>query len=201
MSSERRRVVAAVAFVGLFVGVMSVLGTRSVNASPPYGFWDSICHPLHWQRAGWRANECNCYQQVEGNWYWMRSPEQERRVVMNLYNRYCVRCHGVDGRGVWDIPDVPDFSNAAWQASRTDEQLARLTLEGRGAVMPAFRGTFTLEEAWAMSRYLRTFTPQSTPSPMVEPPPPAPPSPTSQRVLPKSKSAAKPDARLVRQAR
>ena len=46
-----------------------------------------------------------------GMWYWMRSPEQERRVVMGLYNRYCIRCHGVDGRGVWDIPDVPDFTN------------------------------------------------------------------------------------------
>src|SRR5947209_2217370 len=40
---------------------------------------------------------------IGGSWYWMRSPEQERRVVMGLYNRYCIRCHGVDGRGVWDI--------------------------------------------------------------------------------------------------
>jgi hypothetical protein len=65
----------------------------------------------------------------------------------------------VDGRGVWDIPDVPDFTNPAWQACRSDGQLARSTLEGRGAVMPPFRGTMTLEEAWAMARYLRTFVP------------------------------------------
>src|SRR5262245_12834157 len=88
-----------------------------------------------------------------GNWYWVRSPEQEARVVASLYNNYCIRCHGVDGRGVWDIPDVPDFTSARWQASRTDAQLARLILEGRGAVMPAFRGTLALEEAWAMGRY------------------------------------------------
>src|SRR5262245_32839404 len=44
-----------------------------------------------------------------GSWYWLQSPEQERRVVMSIYNRYCIRCHGVDGRGVWDIPDIPDF--------------------------------------------------------------------------------------------
>ena len=41
---------------------------------------------------------------------------------MGLYNRYCIRCHGVDGRGVWDIPDVPDFTNVRWQESRSDAQ-------------------------------------------------------------------------------
>jgi mono/diheme cytochrome c family protein len=96
-----------------------------------------------------------------GSWYWMRSPEQEKRVIAALYNRYCLRCHAVDGRGVWDIPDVPDFTNARWQASRSDAQLALMTLQGRGAVMPAFRGTLTLEESWAMARYLRTFLPGS----------------------------------------
>jgi mono/diheme cytochrome c family protein len=94
-----------------------------------------------------------------GTWYWVRSPEQERRVVMNLYNRYCIRCHGVDGRGVWDIPDVPDFTHPVWQTTRSDDYRSRVILEGRGAVMPAFRGTLTLEEACAMARYLHTFAP------------------------------------------
>ena len=83
--------------------------------------------------------------------------EEEKRVVAALYNRYCIRCHGVDGRGVWDIPDVPDFTNAHWQASRCDARLAEIILEGRGAVMPPFRGTLSLEEGCAMGRYLRTF--------------------------------------------
>jgi Cytochrome C oxidase, cbb3-type, subunit III len=95
----------------------------------------------------------------EGEWYWMRSPEQEQQVVMGLYARYCIRCHGVDGRGVWDIPGIPDFTNPKWHASRPDPALARSIIEGRGAVMPTFRGTLTLEEAWAMARYLRTFVP------------------------------------------
>ena len=96
---------------------------------------------------------------IGGSWYWLRSPEQERRVVMSLYNRYCIRCHGVDGRGVWDIPDVPDFTNPVWQATRPDDYRTRVILEGRGAVMPAFRGTLTLEESCAMARYLHTFLP------------------------------------------
>ncbi len=101
-----------------------------------------------------------------GTWYWVRSPEEERRVIIGLYNRYCIRCHGVDGRGVWDIPNIPNFTNARWQASRSDGQIVRIVLQGRGAVMPPFRGTLTLEEGWGMARYLRTFLPGSeTPRP------------------------------------
>jgi hypothetical protein len=109
---------------------------------------------------------------IGGNWYWMRSPEQERVVIAGLFTRYCIRCHGVDGRGVWDIPGVPDFTNTRWQLSRSDDQIARIVVEGRGAVMPPFRGTLTLEEAWAMARYLRTFVPGSgTPRPELGPMP------------------------------
>lgn len=96
---------------------------------------------------------------VGGSWYWMRSPEEEQRVVISIYNRYCIRCHGVDGRGVWDIPDVPDFTNVRWQISRPDDYRARIIMEGRGAVMPPFRGTLTYEEACAMARYLHSFVP------------------------------------------
>ena len=92
-------------------------------------------------------------------WYWLRSPDEEKRVVIGLYNRYCIRCHGVDGRGVWDIPGVPNFTNVRWQQCRTDAQLANIIMQGRGAVMPPFRGVLSLEEAWAVARYLRTFVP------------------------------------------
>lgn len=94
-----------------------------------------------------------------GDWYWVRSPEQERRVAMNTFNRYCIRCHGVDGRGIWDIPDVPDFTNHVWQATRPEEYRSRVILEGRGAVMPSFRGILTIEESWALARYLTSLEP------------------------------------------
>jgi mono/diheme cytochrome c family protein len=97
--------------------------------------------------------------EVGGTWYWLRSPEEEKRVVAALFNRYCIRCHGVDGRGVWDIPGVPNFTTPAWQSSRSDVQIVRIVLEGRGAVMPPFRGALNLEEAWGIARYIRTFVP------------------------------------------
>jgi mono/diheme cytochrome c family protein len=105
------------------------------------------------------SSDCPFCKGIAGNWYWLRSPDEEKRAVAALYNRYCIRCHGVDGRGVWDIPDVPNFTNPRWQACRSDDQLARIIIEGRGAVMPPFRGTLSLEEACAMARYLRTFVP------------------------------------------
>jgi hypothetical protein len=106
-----------------------------------------------------------------GEWHWVRSPDEEKVIAASIFNRYCIRCHGVDGRGVWDIPGVPDFTNAHWQATRTDGMLARRIIEGRGAVMPSFRGTLSIEEAWAMARYVRTLVPGTEVSPPVLPPP------------------------------
>ena len=123
--------------------------------------------PLSWWRSrhacGVPGDACEepLNGELGGTWYWLRSPEQEKRVVMGLFNRYCVRCHGVDGRGVWDIPDVPNFANPLWQSCRTDGQLVRSILEGRGSVMPPWRGVLSLEEAWAMARHVRTFVPGS----------------------------------------
>jgi hypothetical protein len=144
---------------GLFLVAATVLFQTPADklSAGPLGGWRC--------RQGSSAEGAQC---IEGNlltevpgatWYWMRSPEQEKVVVMGLFNKYCIRCHGVDGRGIWDIPGVPDFTNSRWQASRTDGQLARIILEGRGSVMPPFRGALSLEEAWAVGRHLRTFEP------------------------------------------
>jgi mono/diheme cytochrome c family protein len=89
----------------------------------------------------------------------LRSPEEEKQVAMGLFSRYCIRCHAQDGRGVWDIPGIPNFANVRWQQCRTDAQIANIIMQGRGAVMPPFRGALSLEEAWAVARYLRTFVP------------------------------------------
>jgi hypothetical protein len=155
--SERRWWCAIMCSVALLV----VASTRSADAGCPCGkTWPHlICH-YHVQSHATGPGDI-IDEDFGGSWYWMRSPEQERRVVMGLYNRYCIRCHGVDGRGVWDIPDVPDFTNAVWQTTRPDDYRTRVILEGRGAVMPAFRGTLTLEEACAMGRYLHTFVPEA----------------------------------------
>ena len=113
------------------------------------------------------------------------TPEEEKKVITGLFNRYCIRCHGVDGRGVWDIPKVRNFTDAKWQASRSNAEIVQTILDGRGgtpekrrdslklpppskatgvhhwAVMPSFRGILTPEQAESMARFLRGFAPST----------------------------------------
>jgi Cytochrome C oxidase, cbb3-type, subunit III len=149
-----RRWVFTMAGLGLLLIVGSAIFiscSTYAEASPPWRIWRD-------KHSG-SCRDCDGPESdVGGSWHWMRSPDEEKRVVMGLFNRYCMRCHDVNGRGSWDIPGVPDFTNARWQASRPDDrQIVRIIIEGRGAVMPPFRGTLSLEEAWAMARHLRTF--------------------------------------------
>jgi len=146
------------AFGGVIAITMTVV-ILGVAASPTVGgdhHWGSIFHD-HFGHKDIPPGQIETMN--GGAWYWMRSPEQEKVVVMSLFNRYCIRCHGVDGRGVWDIPGIPDFTNVRWQSYRTDAQIARIIIEGRGAVMPQFRGALSLEEAFGIAHYLRTFVP------------------------------------------
>jgi cbb3-type cytochrome c oxidase subunit III len=113
------------------------------------------------------------------------TPEEEKKVITGLFNRYCIRCHGVDGRGVWDIPKVRNFTDAKWQASRSNAEIVQTILDGRGgtpekrrdslklpppskatgvlhwAVMPTFQGILTPEQAESMARFLRGFAPST----------------------------------------
>ena len=154
--SARTRWCAVVCATAIVASAMA----QPAGASCSCGKWwpHLTCHhgPSHATGPGDIMNA-----DMGGTWYWSRSPEQEKRVAMNLFNRYCIRCHGVDGRGVWDIPDVPDFTHTVWQSTRSDDYRSRVILEGRGAVMPSFRGIVTLEESWALARYLHSFVPGS----------------------------------------
>jgi mono/diheme cytochrome c family protein len=140
------------------VAVLSVAALLSALAAAPEARAGLFKHR---DKAGCCAAEGVPTDDLGGTWYWLRSPDEEKRVAMGLFNRYCIRCHGADGRGSWDIPGIPDFTDARWQASRSDGQIARIILEGRGAVMPPFRGAISLEEAWGLARYLRTLPPGS----------------------------------------
>jgi hypothetical protein len=158
---SRWRLCAIGAFTTLLLSGWLLLNTAGREAhAAQFGLFGRGCSAPG--RCGGQDSSCSEWapgSDVGGSWFWMRSPEQEKAVTSGHFNRYCIRCHGVDGRGVWDIPGIPDFTNPRWQACRTDAQLVRIIIEGRGAVMPPFRGTLTLEEAWAMARFLRSFDP------------------------------------------
>jgi cytochrome c553 len=156
---------ASLALVVLLGTVLFILLATDATAGPFSSWFHRNCGPVPMVDDGPPLFE------VGGEWHWIHSPDQEKVVVASLFNRYCIRCHGIDGRGVWDIPGVPDFTNKHWQDTRTDAMFARRIIEGRGAVMPTFRGTLSLEEAWAMARYIRTLVPGTEVSPPVLPVP------------------------------
>jgi mono/diheme cytochrome c family protein len=84
------------------------------------------------------------------------------RAATVLYRQYCLACHGSDGRGLemrGVMPTIPDFNGRAWQEGVSDPQAAVGILEGKGAMMPAFRGRVSDEQARDLVAYLRAFGP------------------------------------------
>jgi mono/diheme cytochrome c family protein len=57
------------------------------------------------------------------------------------------------------MPAIPNFTNPAWQKSRTNPQLVISILEGKNLQMPANRGPVTDEQAPDLVAYIRTFGP------------------------------------------
>ena len=85
-----------------------------------------------------------------------------------IYREYCVNRHGKDGIGLeleTAMPDIPNFTNASWQASRSNPQLSVSILEGKGKLMPPFRDRVKDDQVNALVAYLREFGPER-PSPV-----------------------------------
>lgn len=84
------------------------------------------------------------------------------------YEAVCARCHGLDGKGEpaldgqGGMAPRPDFTDPAWQARTSDEQIRRIVLEGGAALgrsrdMPAWRGFFDEDELDDLVRKIRAF--------------------------------------------
>jgi quinol-cytochrome oxidoreductase complex cytochrome b subunit/mono/diheme cytochrome c family protein len=94
------------------------------------------------------------------------------RAATVLFRQYCLSCHGTDGRGAEikpAMPMIPDFTNRGWQETVRDPQLAVSILDGKGTLMPAFRGRVTDEQARDLTAYVRAFGPAKTPTPVAAP--------------------------------
>jgi cytochrome c oxidase cbb3-type subunit 3 len=102
-----------------------------------------------------------------------RSPElpalpprnQHHRDGSQLFQRFCLMCHGPDGKGGnirAHLPTLPDFTRPAWQAGRSDHQLLVSVLDGKGAKMPSFAGRLSREQARDVVAFIRTFAPVPT---------------------------------------
>jgi mono/diheme cytochrome c family protein len=74
-----------------------------------------------------------------------------------IYAQNCGRCHGGDGRGDPEtrktLP-VRDFSDPAFQARASNDDIQRVIMAGKGQ-MPAFGSSLSLPKIQSLSGYVR----------------------------------------------
>ena len=98
----------------------------------------------------------------------------ETSSLAELFQKHCVKCHGADGTGGQArdrLPEIPDFTDSAWQARRTDKQIQSSILEGKGKEMPPTRGKVNDKQAGDLVAYVRSFVPTGTRAEQEETPP------------------------------
>jgi mono/diheme cytochrome c family protein len=77
-----------------------------------------------------------------------------------LYRAACLECHDNDGRGAVGrdvFPRVPDFTSAKWHTSRSDADLRRSILDGKGKSMPRMRDKLGSIDVMLMVAFVRAF--------------------------------------------
>jgi mono/diheme cytochrome c family protein len=92
------------------------------------------------------------------------------RVATGLYRQFCLVCHGADGRGSEmraSMPTIPNFTDGSWQEEVGVPQLVASILDGKGTLMPAFRGRITDEQGQDLAAYVRAFGPVELAQPQV----------------------------------
>ena len=88
----------------------------------------------------------------------------QARAATALWRVTCASCHGADGAG--NGPARPpnatmsNFQDSAWQASRTDAQLAQVITKGRN-LMPPFGDRINERGVAALVAHIRSFSPRS----------------------------------------
>src|SRR5262245_39710798 len=75
-----------------------------------------------------------------------------------LYGSKCAICHGRNGAGTpaWKSKGQPDLSNAEWQKSHSDAQIAERIKQGKGK-MPPFGNKLSEEDVMALVKQVRNF--------------------------------------------
>jgi mono/diheme cytochrome c family protein len=77
-----------------------------------------------------------------------------------VFRASCLECHDGDGRGEIgrdSFPKVPDFTDPGWQSSRSDAQLSKSILDGKGKSMPRMRDKLGSVDVKQMVAFVRGF--------------------------------------------
>jgi cytochrome c oxidase cbb3-type subunit 3 len=81
-------------------------------------------------------------------------------AVVLVYRTSCLKCHDSDGTGEAGragFPKIPDFTERRWQAGRSDSELSRSILEGKGQSMPRMKDKLGAVDVKQMVAFVRGF--------------------------------------------
>jgi mono/diheme cytochrome c family protein len=82
-------------------------------------------------------------------------------TAANVYGTFCFACHDTNGKGNatmrTSMPELPDFTGAAWQKSRSDADLTHSILEGKGKFMLPMKDKLGSVDAKDMVALVRGF--------------------------------------------
>jgi mono/diheme cytochrome c family protein len=79
---------------------------------------------------------------------------------LEVFRKSCLECHDTDGKGEAtraEYPTIPDFTDRRWHASRSDAELSRSILEGRGKSMPRMKSKLGSVDVQRMVAFVRGF--------------------------------------------
>ncbi len=87
------------------------------------------------------------------------------RQGKQVFVRYCVTCHGMDGKGHTDMGDTlkappSDLTNGEWKYGGTDGEVMTLVRDGTELGMPSFKDQLNEQRLWQVVHYLRTIGPE-----------------------------------------
>ena len=110
---------------------------------------------------GWGVGPCAGLAAGQGDTAPAGAATQPHREAGELFRRRCARCHGADGTGQPRRArggEIPNFTDAKWQATRTDDQLLASILDGKGTKMPGFGDRLSEDEGRDLAAHVRAFT-------------------------------------------
>ena len=96
----------------------------------------------------------------------VKANSSDPRPAPQLYRRYCVSCHGSDGRAQnskGKFSHARDFTDAKWQDEVTDERIFNSITNGRSVRgnMPAFSNKMNQQEVESLVNFVRSFKGES----------------------------------------
>src|SRR5215203_4643258 len=97
---------------------------------------------------------------VSLSWFASANSNSKARTASQLYRRYCVSCHGNDGKAKTSkgkFSHARDLSDAQWQADVSDERIFNSIMNGRNVRgnMPAFANKLNEKEVDSLVEFVR----------------------------------------------